>query len=145
MEHSCVDCAIKKCNTGKGKYPEFRATEHMPDEVLADAMACYEEKENREVSVAAARVEYEHYCQYTRVQEIMAFAENMHMKKLGIATCVGLLNESRTLARIFGTMDSKCMALPVRQVHRRRRRWESRRNVMQWERICAIRFCRRRC
>ena len=31
----------------------------------------------------------------------MAFAENMHMKKLGIATCVGLLNESRTLARIF--------------------------------------------
>ena len=101
MEHSCVDCAIKKCNTGKGKYPEFCATEHMPDEVLADAMACYEEKENREVSVAAARVEYEHYCQYTRVQEIMAFAENMHMKKLGIATCVGLLNESRTLARIF--------------------------------------------
>lgn len=67
MEHSCVDCAIKKCNTGKGKYPEFCATEHMPDEVLADAMACYEEKENREVSVAAARVEYEHYCQYTRV------------------------------------------------------------------------------
>ena len=52
----------------------------MPDEVLADAMACYEEKENREVSVAAAKVEYEHYCQYTRVQEIMAFAENMHMK-----------------------------------------------------------------
>ena len=101
MEHSCVDCAIKKCNTGKGKYPEFCATEHMPDEVLVDAMACYEEKENREVSVAAARVEYEHYCQYTRVQEIMAFAENMHMKKLGIATCVGLLNESRTLARIF--------------------------------------------
>ena len=42
MEHSCVDCAIKKCNTGKGKYPEFCATEHMPDEVLVDAMACYE-------------------------------------------------------------------------------------------------------
>lgn len=101
MEHSCVDCAIKKCNTGKGKYPEFCATEHMPDEVLADAMACYEEKENREVSVAAARVEYEHYCQYTRVQEIMAFAENMHMKKLGIATCVGLLNESRDVGTYF--------------------------------------------
>ena len=56
MEHSCVDCAIKKCNTGKGKYPEFCATEHMPEEVLADAMACYEEKENPEVSVAAAGV-----------------------------------------------------------------------------------------
>ena len=31
----------------------------------------------------------------------MAFAEKIGAKKIGIATCVGLLAESRTLAQIF--------------------------------------------
>ena len=35
------------------------------------------------------------------VEEIMAFAEKIGAKKIGIATCVGLLKESRTLAAIL--------------------------------------------
>ena len=37
----------------------------------------------------------------------MAFAEKIGAKKIGIATCVGLLAESRTLAQIFRSMDLK--------------------------------------
>lgn len=37
----------------------------------------------------------------TRVEDIIRFAEAMNAKKIGIATCVGLLGESRTLAKIL--------------------------------------------
>ncbi len=101
LKLSCVDCAVTNCNKEDKAYPDFCLTTHMNEEVLADAMKCYEEEENRRSMIAAAEVEYEFYCKYTRVEEIMAYAEKMGFKKLGIATCVGLIRESRTLADIF--------------------------------------------
>lgn len=98
---SCVDCAVTNCNTGGKAYPEFCLTMEMDKEVLAEAMGCYKEEVNKKATVAAAEVEFEHYCQYTRVEEIMEFAGKIGAKKLGIATCVGLIRESRTLAAIF--------------------------------------------
>lgn len=98
---SCIDCAVKNCSKMDKTYPDFCLTTHMDEEALADAMACYEDEEVRRVAVAAAEVEYEHYCRYTRVEEIMAFARKIGAQKLGIATCVGLLKESRILAGIL--------------------------------------------
>lgn len=100
-EMSCIDCAVTNCNKEQGTYPDFCLTTHMDENVLKEAMACYEEEENRKSMIAAAEVEYEHYCQYTRVEEIMEYAKKMGAKKLGIATCVGLIKESRILADIF--------------------------------------------
>ncbi|MCQ2508574.1 MAG: DUF1847 domain-containing protein [Dorea sp.] len=102
---SCVDCGIKACNKKKmladKDYPAFCPTPSMSEELLDSAMSEYKKEEVQKVTVAAAEVEYEHYCQYTRVQEVMAFAEKIGAKKLGIATCVGLLRESRVLAKIL--------------------------------------------
>ncbi len=99
--HSCVDCATLKCGTLEGSYPEFCLTTHMDEEVLDEAMACYEDDTTRQVMLAAAEVEYEYYGKYTRVEEIAEFARLMGAKKLGIATCVGLLKESRILANLL--------------------------------------------
>lgn len=99
--HSCVDCATLKCGTLEGSYPEFCLTTHMDEEVLDEAMACYEDDATRQVMLAAAEVEYEYYGKYTRVEEIAEFARLMDAKKLGIATCVGLLKESRILANLL--------------------------------------------
>lgn len=98
---SCIDCAVKNCDKMNKTYPEFCLTTHMDEKVKERALAHYAEEENHKVMVAAAEVECEHYCQYTRVEEIMAFAEKLGAKKIGIATCVGLLKESRTLADIL--------------------------------------------
>lgn len=98
---SCIDCAVKNCDKMDKTYPDFCLTTHMDETVKARALAHYAEEENHKVMVAAAEVECEHYCQYTRVEEIMAFAEKLGAKKIGIATCVGLLKESRTLASIL--------------------------------------------
>ena len=72
---SCIDCTVKNCDKGDKTYPAFCLTTHMDQEILQDALACYAEEENHAVMVAAAEVEYEHYCKYTRVEEIMAFAK----------------------------------------------------------------------
>ena len=100
-EMSCIDCGVKNCDRGDKTFPDFCLTTHMDPEILREAMELYQEEENHRVTVAAAEVEYEHYCKYTRVEEIMAFAEKIGAKKIGIATCVGLLKESRTLAAIL--------------------------------------------
>ena len=96
---SCIDCGVKNCDKMDKTYPDFCLTTNMDPEVYQDAMDRYKEEDNHKVMVAAAEVEYEHYCQYTRVEEIIAFAKKIEAKKIGIATCVGLLKESRTLAR----------------------------------------------
>lgn len=98
---SCIDCAVKNCDKMDRTYPEFCLTTNMKREVLDKAMKRYQEEENHRVMTAAAEVEYEHYCKYTRVEEIIAFAKKINAEKIGIATCVGLLTESRTLAAIL--------------------------------------------
>ena len=98
---SCIDCANINCNYQTKQYPEFCLTTNMDEKVLADAMELYKEEENRRSMIAAAEIEHDYYCQFTRIEEIMAYARKMGMKKLGIATCVGLINESRKLAQIL--------------------------------------------
>ena len=129
---SCIDCAVKNCNKMDKTYPDFCLTTHMDEEVLNEAMECYNEDENRKVTIAAAEVEYENYCKHTRVEEIMDFAKKINAKKIGIATCVGLLKESRILADILRrhgftgdtiylkAMSAQDMVSPVKPEHRRR-------------------------
>ncbi len=107
---SCVDCKVRVCG-----HKEFRADTHYPGfcptpglqegqvqgEVLAEAMELYNEGRNREIMVAAAEVESEGYCVWPRVEEIMRFAEKIGAHKIGIATCVGLLNEASLFADIL--------------------------------------------
>ena len=99
--HSCVDCGTTNCAPRESTFPPFCVSQNMPENVKAAAMAEYEKEENRNIMIAAADVEYTGYGQWTRVQEIMEFANRMGYHKLGIATCIGLIRESRTLARIL--------------------------------------------
>ena len=71
-ELSCIDCAVKNCQTGDKTYPDFCVTTHMNPETLGEALDCYGQAENHKVTLASANVECEHYCQYTRVEEIVS-------------------------------------------------------------------------
>lgn len=98
---SCCDCGVTNCNLMDKEYPKFCLTTHM-DEKLHDAvMAAYQEEENNKVMSTAATVEYEGYGRLTRVEETMDFAKRMGFKKIGIATCVGLIRETRMLTKIL--------------------------------------------
>ncbi len=98
---SCVDCGVCGCSREDGLYPDFCLTALLSEESRAKAMEYLLEEDNNRLAVAAAEVEYEGYGHWTRVEEIVQFAHKIGAKKLGIATCVGLISESRTLAKIL--------------------------------------------
>ena len=101
MLHSCVDCGTQNCKFKSRTYPEFCPTVNLKDEDLQWALERYDEGRNHDIMVASAEVDYEGYCQWTRVQEIMEFAHKIGAKKIGIANCIGLISEARTFARIL--------------------------------------------
>lgn len=98
---SCIDCGAVNCNSGKKTYPDFCLTTHMEPEILKEVLEKYEDPKNNKIAKASAEVENDYYCMIPRVEEIMKFAEKMEAKKIGIATCVGLIRESRILTNIL--------------------------------------------
>jgi uncharacterized metal-binding protein len=87
---------------GGGTFPEFCLTKSFsPEETDAILQKYFDDPVLQKMAVSAAEVEDETYCKATRVEDTMNFASRMGYKKLGIATCGGLLDESRVLARIL--------------------------------------------
>ncbi len=100
VRRSCVDCGVVNCDVQNKSYPPFCLTTHMDKTVKNEAMKEYT-GENRKVMQTAAKVEYDGYCVWTRVQETVEFMKRMGYHKIGIATCVGLIQETRELAKIL--------------------------------------------
>ena len=98
---SCGDCGVTNCNLGDKNYPAFCLTTHLDEKIKEEAMEAYNEPDNHNVMVQAADVEYEGYGRLTRVEETIEFAKRMGFKKIGIATCVGLIRETRMLTKIL--------------------------------------------
>lgn len=61
----------------------------------------YSKADNKKLLEVSTRIEGEHYMEWTRLEEIISFAEQMGYKKIGIAHCVGLTNEAKTLKEIL--------------------------------------------
>lgn len=112
IRKSCVDCVVHSCEVEDGIYPDFCPTAEMLDstgcdcglseELFDEALNLYlDDEENNNVAIAAAEVEYEHYCQMTRIEEIVEFAKKIRAKKVGIATCIGLSKEAAVTAKIL--------------------------------------------
>lgn len=101
LQHTCVDCGTQNCKFKVRTYPEFCPTTNLKDEDLQWSLERYEDGRNHDIMVASAEVEYEGYCQWTRVQEILEFARKIGAKKIGIANCIGLINEARIFAKIL--------------------------------------------
>lgn len=103
---SCVDCGTQNCKFKTRTYPDFCLTTNLSEEDSAWALEHYDEDRNKEIMIASAEVEYEGYCQWTRVQEIMEFAKKIGARKIGIANCIGLINEARIFARILNQVGT---------------------------------------
>lgn len=102
IKRSCIDCAATSCNGKSEGYPDFCLTVKMDEVLLNEAVSLYiENEENAAAMNAAAEVEFENYCKMTRIEEIAEFARKIGAKKLGIATCVGLISEARIAAKIL--------------------------------------------
>ena len=86
-----------------GEYNHESETVHscVDESLLGEVIRLYDDEENKKVTVAAAGVESDYYCQMCRVEETIEFAKRIGAKKIGIATCVGLIRETRKLTDIL--------------------------------------------
>ena len=123
-EFSCVDCHVQKCEERPDRsgsregFPQFCVTPEICGEQKEELLKIYSEAKNAQIMKAAAEVEFEGYGQLTRVQEIMEFARKIGARKIGIATCVGLIRESQIFAEVLRKHDFEVygMACKVGQI-----------------------------
>lgn len=100
--HSCSDCGALNCYRRDKQFPGFCLTETADAKLTAKAVKRYKGKgPDARVSRAAAEVEGTYYGKLTRVEEIIAFANRIGAKRIGIATCIGLIQETRTFVKIL--------------------------------------------
>ena len=99
---SCIDCGSTNCNRHQAAYPEFCVSQRLEEDIIEEASALYHAEEiNEKIAYASASIESDFYCEKTRLEETALFAERIGAKKIGIATCVGLIRESRIVAKYY--------------------------------------------
>ena len=97
--YTCASCGKHSCEFGTLD----EAPKNCPsiDAELEDIKKLYEDDENNKLAYCSALTEAEGYCQKTRVEEIMGFAERCGFKKLGVAFCAGFKKEAAILCRVL--------------------------------------------
>ena len=102
--HSCIDCGVHRCDSHhpERSYPPFCVGQHLSEDLKEDSIHQYQtDEEDQKLFKVAASIEADGYRKWPRVQETILFAKRMGYHKIGIATCVALLRESRILAKML--------------------------------------------
>jgi len=99
---TCSECGTLHCYRQDKQFPPFCQTESTSKEALEKAVQQYKGK-GRDAVIARAAVEVEgtYYGKLTRVEEIIAFANRIGAKRIGIATCIGLIEETRVFVKVL--------------------------------------------
>ncbi len=105
---SCTSCSIMNCASLTGEFPPFCPTSKFTEENEQVIKNYQGDGEDANVAKASAEIEGLYYKQLTRVEEIIHFAKRMNAKKIGIATCKGLMSEAKIFAQILESHHLKC-------------------------------------
>ncbi len=99
---SCTDCGVLNCYRQEQDYPKFCLTTQTNGKEIEKTNDLYRNDALvAKISNAAAEIEGTYYGKLTRVEEIIAFAKRIGAKKIGVATCIGLMNESKIFVKIL--------------------------------------------
>jgi len=99
---SCINCSSLNCYRQGKSFPDFCLTTQVSQKRLDDINALYRsDAPAGKMARAAAEVEGEFYGKLTRVEEIVEFAKKIGAHKIGIATCIGLINESKIFQKVL--------------------------------------------
>ncbi len=104
---SCSECGLRNCFHKDTKYPAFCLTERFADAAAKTKRLYGSDGVDAKLARAAAEIEGEYYGRLTRLEETIRFAQKLGVKKLGIASCVGLLDEATKYAKIVRSAGIK--------------------------------------
>lgn len=99
---TCSECGQLNCYRHDTRYPAICATQDLTSAERAELVALYNgDDTDALLARAAAEVEGLYYGKINRVEETIAFAKRIGAKRIGIATCLGLIEETKTVVQIF--------------------------------------------
>jgi uncharacterized metal-binding protein len=103
---TCSECGQVHCQSHDSRFPDFCLSESVDAYRIDDSLALYRGPgSDADIARAAAEIEGAYYGKLTRVEETVAFARRIKARRIGIATCVGLLEETRVFAKILRMAD----------------------------------------
>ncbi|MBP1764376.1 MAG: putative metal-binding protein [Firmicutes bacterium] len=109
---SCSDCGLLHCFHRDKQFPEFCLTTNTRKELIDECVKLYKEDELvGKLAKTAAEIEGIYYGKLTRAEEIIAFAKRIGAKKIGIATCAGLINETKIFSKIVRAKGLECYSV----------------------------------
>lgn len=97
----CAYCAAEACEGEISKTPEFCPRRSMGDKLEKAKSILKDDTKLTKIADVAKDVETEGYRVWPRVRELIEFSKRMGFNKLGIAFCIGLREETRTLSKIL--------------------------------------------
>jgi uncharacterized metal-binding protein len=99
---TCTDCFVLDCYRRNKKAPDFCLTKGTSVAKIRSTTRLYAgDSIDGKVARAAAEVEGRYYGKLTRVEEIVAFARRIGARRIGIATCIGLVEEARVFTKVL--------------------------------------------
>jgi uncharacterized metal-binding protein len=100
---SCSECGGRGCYRAEPSAPDFCLTTENQEAARATRELYAGDNIDGRLARLAAEVEGEYYGRLTRLEETIVFAQKLKAKKLGIAGCIGLLDEAGLYAKIVRT------------------------------------------
>ncbi len=97
---TCEKCPTAACEYPDRAKPRFCAQDRITTALHEEAMRLYELPENHRIMEAAAKVS-EDTAQSTRVQDTIKFASLIGARRIGIATCTIMLQETKVMTRLL--------------------------------------------
>lgn len=128
IDFTCSECGPLNCYRRDKTFPASCLTEAADvEQVQAITSHLAEDNLDGRMARAAAEIEGLYYGNATRVEEIILFAKRIGASRIGIATCMGLIQEARTFAKIvrakglqpftavckIGSVDKSEIGVPV--------------------------------
>ena len=107
-KNTCSECGVLNCYRKDKMFPSFCLTEGADRQVVDKISRRYRGKNpDALIAHAAAEVEGTYYGKLTRVEEIIAFARRLGATKIGVATCIGLMEEAKVFVKVLEANDLK--------------------------------------
>jgi len=99
---TCSECGLLNCYRQDRRFPSFCQGEAADPKLVRSVAKRYRGRgRDAVIARAAAEVEGTYYGKLTRVEEIIAFANRIGAKLIGVATCIGLIEETRVFVKVL--------------------------------------------
>lgn len=107
----CESCGLLGCRLDED-YPSFCPTKKLDQATIDKVLEIYRNDPlTNKITKVSSAVEAHNYLKATRVEETVDFIKRMGFKKVGIASCISMLPETRVFCKILKSHGIKYEAL----------------------------------